>query len=541
MEALRSLEIGIRAVRTQRQALHVIGHNIANVNTPGFSRQRAILATTLPQGSMGTGVKVEEVERLRDEVVDFYIREENPTLSRWKAKLEILEELEILFNEPSDNSIGKIMNDFWDSWSDLANNPESGAARANVKEQGEALCEAFRSLYQNLRNLQTKIDEEIKTEVDHLNSIIGQIAHLNEEIEKVELGGRAQANDLRDKRDLLLDELSQLINFKYQEMRDNTLRVSVYGQLLVSKGTVSPFLAEAGENGFLDVKWRDSGEKVVITNGKLKGLIEIRDNIIPAFLEQLDALASTLIDEVNAIHSQGMGLDGTNQIRGWKDFTGTLDANGSFGINGVNIQVAAGDDLDAIIAKINAEVANTGVEATKDGNKLILRPSSSNPQTVRITADPDNIMLGSLGILSNFFKGEGAEDIAVDDAIKEDLSKIAASSNGAPGDNSNALSIFALKDRLVMDDGTSTFSDYYGKIIADLGVETKQTSGLKDNQKTLLDQLENRRQSICGVSLDEEATNIILFQQAYRAAVYFLQVVNSLLDILGKAMIGSQL
>ena len=490
---------------------------------------------------MGTGVKVEEVERLRDEVVDFYIREENPTLSRWKAKLEILEELEILFNEPSDNSIGKIMNDFWDSWSDLANNPESGAARANVKEQGEALCEAFRSLYQNLRNLQTKIDEEIKTEVDHLNSIIGQIAHLNEEIEKVELGGRAQANDLRDKRDLLLDELSQLINFKYQEMRDNTLRVSVYGQLLVSKGTASPFLAEAGENSFLDVKWRDSGEKVVITNGKLKGLIEIRDNIIPAFLEQLDALASTLIDEVNAIHSQGMGLDGTNQIRGWKDFTGTLDTNGSFGINGVNIQVAAGDDLDAIIAKINAEVANTGVEATKDGNKLILRPYSSNPQTVRITADPDNIMLGSLGILSNFFKGEGAEDIAVDDAIKEDLSKIAASSNGAPGDISNALSIFALKDRLVMDDGTSTFSDYYGKIIADLGVETKQTSGLKDNQKTLLDQLENRRQSICGVSLDEEATNIILFQQAYRAAVYFLQVVNSLLDILGKAMIGSQL
>jgi len=539
MEALRSLEIGIRAVRTQRQALHVIGHNIANVNTPGFSRQRAILATTLPQGSMGTGVKVERVERLRDEVIDFYIREENPTLARWKAKLEILEGLEILFNEPSDNSIGKILNDFWDSWADLANNPESGAARANVKEQGEALCEAFRSLYQNLKNLQVKIDEEIKTEVDQVNSIINQIAHLNEEIEKIELGGRAQANDLRDKRDLLLDELSQLINFKYQEMEDNTLRISVYGQLLVSKTTVSPFLAEAGENGFLEVKWKDSGEKVVITNGKLKGLLEARDEVIPAFLEQLDTLASTLIEQVNSLHRQGMGLNGTEEVVGWKDFTGTLASDGSFEINGVVINVAAGDDLDAVIAKINAQAPATGVEAKREGDRLVLMPYSLNPQPVKITGDPDGIMLEEFGILANFFKGKGAEDIDIDDAIKEDLSKIAASSSGAPGDNNNALLILALKDALLFEGGTSTFSDYYGKMIANLGVQTKQTSGLKENQEVLLTQLENRRQSICGVSLDEEATNMILFQQAYRAAVYFLQVVNELLDVLGKAMIGS--
>ena len=539
MEALRSLEIGIRAVRTQRQALHVIGHNIANVNTPGFSRQRAILATTLPQGSMGTGVKVERVERLRDEVIDFYIREENPTLARWKAKLEILEGLEILFNEPSDNSIGKILNDFWDSWADLANNPESGAARANVKEQGEALCEAFRSLYQNLKNLQVKIDEEIKTEVDQVNSIINQIAHLNEEIEKIELGGRAQANDLRDKRDLLLDELSQLINFKYQEMEDNTLRISVYGQLLVSKTTVSPFLAEAGENGFLEIKWKDSGEKVVITNGKLKGLLEARDEVIPAFLEQLDTLASTLIEQVNSLHRQGMGLNGTEEVVGWKDFTGTLASDGSFEINGVVINVAAGDDLDAVIAKINAQAPATGVEAKREGDRLVLMPYSLNPQPVKITGDPDGIMLEEFGILANFFKGKGAEDIDIDDAIKEDLSKIAASSSGAPGDNNNALLILALKDAFLFEGGTSTFSDYYGKMIANLGVQTKQTSGLKENQEVLLTQLENRRQSICGVSLDEEATNMILFQQAYRAAVYFLQVVNELLDVLGKAMIGS--
>jgi len=538
MEALRSLEIGIRAVRTQRQALHVIGHNIANVNTPGFSRQRAILTTTLPQGEMGTGVKVESVDRIRDEVVDFYIRSENPKLNKWKAKLKNLEEMEILFNEPSDNSIGKILNDFWDSWSDLANNPENGAARANVREQGEAICDAFRTLYQNLRDLQEKIDEEIKTDVDHLNSIINQIADLNKEIEKVELGGRAHANDLRDKRDLLLDELSELTGFEYEEMKDGTIRIGVHGQLLVSKGVVSPFIAEAGENGFLEVKWEDSGEKVAITTGKLKGLMEIRDEVIPRFLSGLDSLASTLIDEVNTLHRQGMGLDGTSKVEGWKDFSGSLDSDGSFEINGVNIQVAAGDDLDAIIAKINAEKDTTGVEASKDGDKLVLEPYSLNPQTINITADPDNIMLDKLGILANFFSGTGAEDIDLDDAIKSDLSKIAASSNGAPGDNSNALSIYQLKDKPVLEGGSSTFSDYYSKIIADLGVETKQTRGLKENQQTLLTQLENRRQSICGVSLDEETTNMILFQQAYRAAVYFLQMIDNLLDVLARAMVG---
>jgi len=538
MEALRSLEIGIRAVRTQRQALHVIGHNIANVNTPGFSRQRAVLATTLPQGFMGTGVKVESVQRLRDEVIDFYIREENPTLNRWKAKLEVLQGMEILFNEPSDSSIGKILGDFWNSWSDLANNPESGAARANVREQGEALCEAFRSLYQNLKDLQIKIDEEIKTEVEHLNSIIQQIADLNQQIEKIELGKTSQANDLRDKRDLLLDELSQLINFKYQEMQDNTLRLSVYGQLLVSKATVSPFMTEAGEDGFLEIKWKDSGERVIITSGRLKGLLEMRDEVIPGFLAQLNELAAALIDQVNALHRQGIGLDGTNKIVGWKDFTGTLDSDGSFEINGVNIQVFAGDDLDAIVNRINAEANNTGVEASKEGDRLVLQPYSLNPQTVKISADPDGIMLNKLGILAEFFQGTGAEDIDLDDAIKQDLSKIAASGNGAPGDNSNALLIFQLKDKPVLEGGSSTFSDYYSKIIADLGVETRQISGLKENQETLLEQLENRRQSICGVSLDEETTNIILFQQAYRAAVYFLQIINNMLDILGKAMIG---
>jgi len=540
MEALRSLETAIRAIRAQRQALHTIGHNIANVNTPGFSRQRAVLATTLPQGSMGTGVKVETIEKIRDIVIDFYIRKENPTLNRWDTKNKILEEIETLFNEPSTTGISNIMNSFWDSWQDLTNNPEDGAARANVREQARILCEIFRGLYESLEDYQSNIDEEVKANVDEVNSIIQQIAHLNKKIETVELGGREKANDLRDRRDLLLDDLSKLINFSYKEMKDGTIRVNVHGQLLVNKGKVAEFITEPGENGFLEIKWKDSKERVIITDGKLKGLIEVRDEVIPEFLESLDNLSSSIMNEVNTLHQKGMGLDGTSKIVGSKELTGNLGIDGSFEINGVIINVLSTDTLDDIITKINAMTDNpatpTGVVASKDGDRLVLIPGGVDPKTICITEDPDNIMLDKLGILNNFFKGTGAKDMALSEAIEGNLNYIAASLNGAPGDNTNALAIAQLKEKLTMQGGVSTFGTYYNGMIGKLGIEATEARTLKENQNLLLTELENRRQSISGVSLDEELTNIVLFQQAYEAAVHFLRTISDMLDTLTAAM-----
>jgi len=536
MEGLRSLEIGIRAIRAQREALHTIGHNIANVNTPGFSRQRAILTTTLPQGSMGTGVKVQVVERIRDEVTDFYIRKETPTLNQWKAKFEILQQVEVLFNEPSEAGINNTLGEFWDAWADLGNNSESGAVRANLREQARTLCEGLSNLYGTLKDLQTNIDQQIESEVEFLNSLTQQIGNLNQEIEKTELGGKEIANDLRDRRDYLIDGLSESINFTYREMDDSTIRISIFGQLLVSKSKIAELITEGGESGYLDVRWKDSGENVIMSDGKLKGLIDARDQIIPEFLDSLDNLASSLIEEVNYLHRQGMGLDGAREIAGWKDFAGTLDADGSFEINGVIINVSELDDLAAIVGKINVEKGNTGVEASSQEGRLVLQPYSDNPKTISITDDPDGIMREELGILADFFQGSGADDISLNDAIINDLNKIAASQSGAPGDNSNALAINQLKGKLTVDEGTSTFGDYYSGIIGKLGVETRQSSHLQSDKELLLTTLKDRRQSICGVSLDEETTNIILFQQAYRVAVAFLKTVNDMLDILTSSM-----
>jgi len=540
MEALRSLETAVRAIRAQREAMHTIGHNIANVNTFGFSRQRAILTTTPPSGQMGTGVKVETIERIRDEIIDFYIRRETPTLNRWATRNEILERIETLFNEPSETGISNIMNRFWDSWQDLANNPEDGAARANVREQARTFCEVFKGLYSSLKDFQFNIDEEIQSSVNDVNSLVQQIAALNVKIERVELGGRAEANDLRDRRDLLIDKLSELTNFSYQEMKDGTVRISVYGQLLVDKGKTSEFTTEANEDGFLEVEWKDNKENVTLTDGKLKGLLELRDENIPELLNSLNNLASSLMNEVNALHRNGMGLDGTNEIVGSKELTGNIGIDGSFDINGVNINVISTDTLDDIVTKINAMTDDpftpTGVAASKDGDRLVLTPGGTNPQTILITADPNNIMLDKLGILNDFFQGTGAEDMTLSEAVEENLNYIAASQNGAPGDNSNALAISQLKEKLTMEEGVSTFSGYYNGIIGKLGIEATEANTLKENQDLLITELENRRQSISGVSLDEEMTNIVLFQQAYEAAVHFLKIINDMLDVLTTAM-----
>ncbi len=536
MEGLRSLEIGVRAIRAQREALHTIGHNIANVNTPGYSRQRAILTTTLPSGSMGTGVKVAVIERIRHGVTDFYIRKETPTFNQWKAKFEVLEQVEVLFNEPSEAGISNTLGEFWDAWADLGNNPENAAVRANLREQTRTLCESLSGLYGILKDLQTNIDQQIEAEVEGLNSVTQQIGDLNQQIERIELGGRETANDLRDSRDYLLDGLSETINFTYKETDDSIIRISIFGQLLVSKSKIAEIMTESGENGYLDIKWKDTGESVVIADGKLRGLIDARDQIIPEFLDSLDNLTSSLIEEVNYLHQRGMGLNGDREIAGWKDFTGTLDADGSFGINGVTIEVSELDDLDAIIIKINVEKENTGVEASNQEGRLVLQPYSDNPKTIGITDDPDGIMREDLGILADFFEGSGANDISLSDAIINDINKIAASQSGAPGDNSNALAINLLKGELTVDEGTSTFGDYYSGIIGKLGVKTRQASYLQSNKELLLTTLKDRRQSICGVSLDEETTNIILFQQAYRVAVAFLKTVNDMLDILTTSM-----
>ncbi len=311
------------------------------------------------------------------------------------------------------------------------------------------------------------------------------------------------------------------------------------GEGLVTSVRSQEILAVPREGDLLnrvDLQWEDLGTPVTPRGGSLAGLLEMRDTIIPGYRQQMDTLAAGMIEQVNQVHRSGMGLDGSDSITGATAFTGTLAAGGTFQLNGTNINVFAGDDLNTIVTRINNEEAATGVHASVSNNRLVLGLTAADGRSIDVTADADSVML-NLGIVSNFFAGTGAGDIAVDPVIRADLNKIAASAAGSPGDTANAEAILELKGAKALQDASITFDGFYNAMIADLGVNTEEAISASENQSVVLEQLEEMRQSVSGVSIDEELVKMLQYQRGYEAAAKFINVVDGLLDTLINGMI----
>ena len=219
------LEIGRRALLAQQYSLNTTGHNIANVNTPGFTRQQVMMVSALPfsnmEGNFGTGVKVVSVRRLRTHFLDEQYRQETQRMARWQTMSDSWSQVERIFVEPSETGFSTLLDDFWNSWQDLSINPESLAARTSVKEQANLLVNAFHQFSDQLSEFQQSIDDDIVKSVVYINNLAHQVASLNETISTAELTGQP-ANDLRDRRDLLIDELSEYVNVDIIEQPTGT-------------------------------------------------------------------------------------------------------------------------------------------------------------------------------------------------------------------------------------------------------------------------------------------------------------------------------
>ncbi|MBI5416520.1 flagellar hook-associated protein FlgK [Candidatus Poribacteria bacterium] len=538
LNILGSLEASKRSMEAQLKSIITTSHNISNANTKGYSRQEVLITEAEPnriaEGWIGNGSKVGEIRRAYDEFSNFQIYNETGDLGNWDVKKSTLEEVENLFNDVSGSGLNELFGSFWNSWQDLINNPESSTPRTNLKEWALTLVDRFNDLSSKLDSISINLDNTLISDVDRVNQLANQIADINGQIKSMNAYG--DANDLMDELDLKIEELSAYGDVKVDRLEDSTIRVTFANNLLVD-GT---FTVELGTQDIVgsqyhEVIWSNTGTLPDISSGKIKGLVDSRDTIVTYYKDKLNTLASELITQVNTLHRQGMGLDGTSEIEGANEFTGAFTANGSFELNGVTINVNAGDDLDDLAASINAETANTGVVASNVGNKLVLEPDAVNPQTIKINSDPDDIML-TLGIVNNFFAGTDADDIAVDDVILNDTNKIAASVSGAPGDANNAMSIYNLKDQLLMDSGKSTFNDFYANFVGVLANDTREATNYTDMQNTVLEQLKSHKQSIVGVSLDEELANLVLYQNAYQAAAKVMGVIDDLLNSLINTM-----
>lgn len=457
------LEIGKSALSTNQLWLNIIGHNIANVNTDGYTRQRVTTTTSNPYdhavGPVGTGVTSVNVNHVRDLFLNQQYRQDSKELGRWDYMNKTLSQIESLFDEPSDDSLGSLITQFWDSWSDLANNPEDSGYRNSLIENSNLLTSSFHRIYDQLTTLRDNVDDEIALSVDAINLRTDEIASLNAQISRAELGGE-NANDLRDKRDLLIDELSEYVDVNTLEMANGQTTVYI-GAMAVVDGISSFHIdtteVSADNTSVNQIVWEGTKRSIKISNGQLKGAIDLRDSVIPEYLDALDDMAAALVTGVNAVHRTGYSLDGST----------------------------------------------TGL---------------------------------------NFFSSirTSASNICLSSNIIDDINNIAASLSGEVGDNRNALTISDLRNSLLMSRGTMTMSGFYQSLIGKIGTDTSQSTNLKEDYELLVAQTENSRQSVQGVSLDEETAQMIKYQNAYDAAARLITVMDEALDtvINGMGIVG---
>ncbi len=305
------LHIALKGLQAQQKGMEVTGHNIANANSKGYSRQQAVL---VPGDSievsglrLGTGVDVATVRRMRDDFLDAQTRSTGTQLGYWEAKQDMLRQVEVVYMEPSANGLSNLMTRFWDSWQELSKNPESSAVRVSLVQNATALAGGINKVHADLVSVIEDIDASLEMTVTDINTKTSQIAQLNEQIRSSQSAQQAP-NDLLDKRTLLINELSEMVDIQVQVTENGMVDIYVGGRALVSGINFQKLAVDKTGTG-MEIKWDGAPTQTfTASGGKLKGLLDVRTEIKDSYLANLDTLAETLITAVNNLHQAGYDL-----------------------------------------------------------------------------------------------------------------------------------------------------------------------------------------------------------------------------------------
>lgn len=621
------LEVGKRGLSTHQQALHTLGHNISNADNKAYARQRVQMTTADPlydpalnrakvAGQIGQGSVASYIERIRDGFIDEKISITITEKNYWSAKEEYLREVEIILAEPQGQTLRNKLDELWSAFEELANFPDESAHRSVVKEKAIGLTSRIEDTFKKLNFLKEQANREVEIKTRELNQLTESIRLLNEKITKLEALGD-NPNDLYDKRDKLVEDLSALVDVSIGKSDQDEFMVFIGQQILVQgyKKNEIQLIGNADYEGKLDLFWANTKERVILKSGRIQGLIEVRDFILTEKIQHLDSLAINLVDTINSIHRDGFGLNGKTNVDffdvrtlssnafGEYDLNGdgindttaifrvsgkhSLDKDKPLGISGiitlykndekltpVLIPYSIDDTLGDVIRRINNAQAGVVASLNHD-NQLTLKAtiSEAHPRKnfmIQHLEDSGNLLVGMAGILTssgqagafdarkvgelNKFQAypediqftpfyHPASHIKLSQEIQNNVNSIAASRGKDIGgvqdynkphghkDGSNALLIAtALREKPSMVEYQETFGGFYAYTIAKLGTEAREAKQEAEVRKTLLTEFENLRQSVMGVSLDEEMAQMVQFQQAYNANARVINMQNELLD-----------
>ena len=583
------------ALAAQSYGMDVTAHNIANVNTAGYSRQSPIYETVDPVSKnnliFGRGVGISQVTRATDQFIETRLMQQQSSLQYSNEMENYAKVLEGIFSENSESSVSSMLSDFWNLWQDISNNPTGTPERSALFEHTLLLSEKINSQSADLAQLKNDLTTVMGKDIDRINEITAQVADLNHQIVGLETGNNI-ANDLRDKRNTLLGELSGLIDVKAFEQDNGTLTVASARGCILVQGSSNYAIELGGTNGDR-VMWQSSGGSSVdmtdyITNGKMGGCLDMRDEIIAKYQRDLDAFAKEFIWSVNQQHSQGVGLTALSTVTGtyavttpaaaitasglsyhdkvddsgktFKIWLYDIDGapydsdTGTAGLqdNPITITVTPGMTINGLVTAIDDE---TGVKASLDAqNRLSISIDTVEIPTLGAFAFSDDTsnVLAAIGI-NTYFTGTSAGDMGVNDKIGSELNLIAtgqinSAGTFSVGNNSNAMAITDLQyttmdiskwacDRIGGNTAGSvktSVEDYYHSLVGSIGITARGISSTKVFNELMIDKLSGIRDSVSAVSLDEEMANLMQFQHAYAAASKLIAIADEMLATLLK-------
>ena len=464
------IELGKRSIMANTDAITTAGHNISNANTEGYSRQRVQIKEFDPlykpdlerlerPGLIGQGVDVQSINRIRDELLDERIVAQANQETYWDTRSKYYTMIEQIYNEPDDISVRSNMDKFWEAWQELSINPESKAARQAVVTRAETLTDSIKQRWEALAGVGNLIDGDIEATVKQVNSYARQIADCNAEIVRSRAMGD-NPNDLLDRRDLLVDKLSKLINISTDQRDSDEFMVHVGGRVLV-QGNISreiDLVPRFDDTGYSKLVWKDTGNDAVFNGGTLGALVELRDVDVRNEIQTLNTMTMNFADLVNDVHRNAVGankvtgLDFFTQHSFVENTTGNFDRNGDgeldtsyifrfTGTNALDMQQQVGiegvmkfsgtngdvqvpyfhtDTVETVIARINDSTSEVKAYLDKN-NHLVLKATTAqdidNPDfVIRHVEDSGYFLAGYSGILSGTGE-EGAYDFAQADAV----------------------------------------------------------------------------------------------------------------------------
>lgn len=477
------LSIARNAITAHQVAIQTVSHNIANVETQGYSRQRAELVTATPQvfpfGSIGNGVGVDQIVRMRDQLLDASYRSGSGNREAYATRRDLLGEVEGVMGEPSATGLANTLDQFWNAWSDLSNNPGNAAAQGIVRQRGAQVAYTLNTYASRMDDVANRTRSQLSSSVDEVNLLTRQFASLNGQITSAEVSGQ-QAPDLRDTRDQIADRLSKIAGVRVEQQANGSVGVYLGGVMLVDANNARTLEVRAGTT--LSVGLKGDPDPLMGVSGTLGAMIDVVNVDIPAVRQRLDDFARGLVNGTNEYHASGWTAAG--------DALGNSNWVPANGPTGSRVNFFDAGFTSAGTMRLSAEVlADASVIASSDAQNA-----------------------------------PGNNTIALALAGLRDDSGMAALQTRMGANFATQIG-FAT--------GVS-FGDHYATTVTNVGVEIASADGQFTVFDVLTQQADNRRSSVNGVSLDEELTLLMRHQQAYVAATRLVTVA----DEMAQAVLG---